>query len=229
MTKMNMTSLLVAATLFGAALPASASNIVNNGDFQTGNLTGWSTFTYSAVGGTSPTIGTQWGEGTVVSFDTTGSGASNAAVFNVGQTAGACCSDAGGGIQQTFSVSTAGNYSFYMDIASVNDASGQLNGDPGTFNILVDGQTLAKKVVFGFDNAFEVIRSSVQGTVGLATGSHVLQIEITRNAYAANTSTPLEYVDNVSATLTGTPEPGSMMLLLGALGSMAVQRVRRRS
>ena len=60
----------LAVTLVASAAP------VPNGDFETGDLTGWTTFTT-----TNGTIGTP----AVVPFDTTGSGASNAAEFNVGR------------------------------------------------------------------------------------------------------------------------------------------------
>src|SRR4051794_15573680 len=61
------------AALFVAAAAAAA---VVNGDFESGDLTGWTTFT-TANG----TLGTP----AVVSFDTTGTGASRAAQFNVGE------------------------------------------------------------------------------------------------------------------------------------------------
>src|SRR5437588_11523833 len=72
-------AVLLAVVVLGlTAVPASAA-IVTNGDFETGNLTGWTTFTTAggtANAGSAPTVS---------SFDTTGSGASNAAQFNVGQ------------------------------------------------------------------------------------------------------------------------------------------------
>jgi hypothetical protein len=69
-------------------LVASAAPVVN-GDFETGDLTGWTTFT-TANG----TIGTP----AVVSFDTTGTGASNAAKFNVGRQVLGSGAPEGGGI-----------------------------------------------------------------------------------------------------------------------------------
>src|SRR5215469_6911480 len=118
--------------LFGFALlcasltTASAGPILVNGDFQTGDLTGWTTFTTS--NGTNGA-----GLPNVVSFDTTGSGASLAAHFNVGAV-NVDGTEQGGGLDQSFNIATAGTYPFFLDIASQDDSDGQINSNAGTFS-----------------------------------------------------------------------------------------------
>ena len=89
-------------TLVASAAP------VPNGDFETGDLTGWTTFTTA-----SGTIGTP----AVVSFDTTGTGASNAAKFNVGQRRRLAGIPQGGGIYQSVNTA-AGEFDVSADVAA---------------------------------------------------------------------------------------------------------------
>ena len=105
------------------------ANLITNGDFQTGNFTGWTFFTT-----TNGTIGTP----AVVSFDVTGGGASLAAQFNAGEVAFTGLQE-GGGIEQTF-LSGAGATTISADIASNLDSLN--NGDFGTFSLLLDGITV---------------------------------------------------------------------------------------
>ena len=95
-------TLLVALTVLGVfAIPAAAAppTGLTNGDFKSGTLSGWTTFVTG-----NGTIGTP----AVVSFDTTGSGASNAAQFDVGQVTHNFPVYEGGGIYQSVST-TAGS------------------------------------------------------------------------------------------------------------------------
>ena len=73
-----MNSLWATVFAVGLLVPAAANaDLISNGDFSTG-LTGWTVFT--TANGT-----TGAGLPDVVSFNTTGSGASNSAQFNVGE------------------------------------------------------------------------------------------------------------------------------------------------
>src|SRR5438270_10051106 len=158
--------LLAVAVLGLTAGPASAA-IVTNGDFETGDLTGWTTFTTAsgtANNGSPPTVS---------SFDTTGSGASNAAQFNVGLTSGN--SQQGGGIYQTISL-TPGDFLLTADIAS----TAANNGDCGTFNLLIDGSTKATHS-FGACSLTDTSRAQLGATLhATSSGGHELRVLITR-------------------------------------------------
>ena len=94
------------AMLLGTFASGVNATLLTNGDFETGNLNGWTTFTT-----TNGTIGTP----SVTSFDVTGAGASLAAGFNVGNVQNP--GNNGGGIFQTFNFG-GGSLSVSVDIAS---------------------------------------------------------------------------------------------------------------
>jgi hypothetical protein len=213
---------LIAAcgVLLCTASPATADSIVlSNGDFQTGTLAGWTVFTTSA--GTNGS-----GLPDVSLFDTTGTGASLAAHFDVGGAAFPA-GPQGGGLRQSVVVPATGLYSIAADIASRDDASGQINGDAGTFMLLVDGGAVSSRALGGFTSPFEVLRGSLIGSTLLSSGVHTLTIEITRAFLSSGVHTPDEFVDNVSIQAASpTPEP-TTLLLLGSSLAMLVLVTRR--
>ena len=175
-----------------SAVPASAA-IVANGDFETGDLTGWTAFT--TVNGTA----NAGNPPDVQSFDTTGAGVSLAAHFNVGQTSGAGSSTpAGGGISQNVSLAP-GNYVLGADIATHN-SSGSRNADCGTFQLLVDGTAVAGKP-FGDCGDGTTPRAHLSATLDFGSaGTHQLEVLIERTYAAVDDETPDQYVDNVTVT-----------------------------
>ena len=217
------TSIKLAISAVSAALAVSSAfgAMITNGDFQTGDLSGWSTFT-TANG----TVGT--GLPSVVSYDTTGAGASLAAKFDVGDISG-CCTQDGGGIRQTIIAPDAAFYTFFADIAAENDLNGQVNGDPGQFRILLDNIGIGTTTLFGFATAHEVVRGSVSGTVALTAGSHVLSIELTRCCGGGGNNAPTQYVDNVGVTESAAPEPGTIATMLGGAAAILLRRKYRRA
>ncbi len=198
--------------------PASA-DVLTNGDFQTGTLAGWTVFT--TANGTNGT-----GLPDVVSFNTTGGGASDAAQFNVGEVV-FDSTQQGGGLSQTFLISAAGPYMLTEDFASQNSI-GEANEDAGTFSILIDGTTVATDSL-GEIGANTTLMGSFVELVNLSAGTHTIETEITREFTSASGETPDEYVDNISliARATPTPEPSSFVLFgTGILGLAGA--VRRR-
>jgi hypothetical protein len=124
----NTLSLIAAlVACVGLSTTSYAANVIVNGDFSTGDFTGWTLFTTAQGNVTS----------SVTSFDVTGSGASLAGTFIVGGQAG-FIGNQGGGIFQ-FVDTGAGTGTFSMNIAADNSGSGFFNGDGGTFSVLLDG------------------------------------------------------------------------------------------
>jgi hypothetical protein len=219
---MTMRRSLVVAGLLAVvgliARPASA-DVLTNGNFQTGTLAGWTVFVT-----TNGTNGT--GLPDVVSFNTTGGGASDAAQFNVGKADGSAPPpQGGGGLSQTFLISAAGPYMLTEDFASQN-SNGETNEDAGTFSILIDGTTVATDDL-GEIGANTTLMGSFDELVNLSAGTHTIETEITRQFQSVSGETPDEYVDNISLIASATPEPSSFVLFgTGILGLAGA--VRRR-
>jgi len=182
--------------------------LVQNGDFATGDFTGWTLFTTSPNGSLGfPPVPD------VISFDVTGGGATNAARFQVGQgTFDPAIFPAGGGLMQNVHTST-GTFMFTANIAAFFDGSLAggcfpprcSNGDGGTFSALLDWVTLAT-TSFGDITDQQTLRSVLSFTSDLHAGTHNLEILMTR--VAANHGgpssgltfgdTPFQFVTNIS-------------------------------
>jgi hypothetical protein len=184
--------LAVAAAALVAAGASSAATSVVNGGFDTGDLTGWTTFV-TGNGAIDPNG--------VASFDTTGGGASNAAFFSVGEVVFTGAEE-GGGISQTVTVA-AGVYAFTADIAVHVDLD-ESNFDCGTFSLLVDGVAVATHAFGGAPTTCiggNTYRSSLAAAVPLTAGSHQLRVLITRHFRQPPGLT--QYVDNVALAPAG--------------------------
>jgi len=177
-----------AAFALAAAGIASANgpSLIANGDFETGTLSSWTTFTTGN--------GTING-GNVQLFDTTGNGASKAAHFNVGDAVFTGLYE-GGGIYQSFYGQPSGASA---DIAA-HDTGGSGNASCGKFELLVDNVVIASH---DFDTcpAGGTVRAHLLGVVRNAgLGFHEVRIRITRPYTTFPGSTPDEYVDNVAVS-----------------------------
>ena len=207
----------------------SHANLIINGDFETGDLTGWTTFTTASATATG-----SLGASTVVLFDTNGdSNTSLAAQFQVGQvspgTIGGGSPLEGGGIFQDVNL-LAGDLTVSVDVAASSSGN---NAAGGLFELIFDGN-----VVDFFDigdiGAGTVERGSLLFQApNVVAGTHEVRIRMTRG-FGTGSSTPRQYIDNVSllgtpiATPTVIPEP--LSIFQGLIGLATVSFfVRRRS
>lgn len=203
-------SILCALALSAVSFSASAATITN-GDFETGDFSGWTV---------AQTVNGDSGMSGVGLFNTNGGGASEAAMFRVGQ-------DVFGGpaagitLTQTVSILTAGVYSFAADVAARGGRFTNLNG--GFFELLVNGQVIDSFATSRISR-FAVERDTLDGDITLAVGTVDLTIRITR-PYTQNRNVPVQYVDNVTVeALTPVPLPAGLPLLAVGLGGLAVLR-----
>ena len=180
---------LAVALTFAAVASAVGANGIVNGDFETGSLSPWTTFTTAngAIGGAD-----------VESFDTTGNGASLAATFNVGEVI-FTGSGEGGGIYQNFS---GAPYTVSADVAAQAAPAHPGNADCGTFFVQLDGSTIASHAFGGCPGSSVARWHFFVHIANGVSGFHQLRILIERKFTAAGpTLTPNEYVDNVRVDL----------------------------
>ncbi|MEO0944129.1 MAG: VPLPA-CTERM sorting domain-containing protein [Pseudomonadota bacterium] len=207
-------SILCAAAFSALAFGASAATITN-GDFETGDLSGWT------VGTTS---NGETGVSGVSIFDTGGFGASDAASFRVGQIDFDRRVNEGITLSQTISILSEGVYSFAAEVAALGGSSRNSSG--GVFELLVDDTLLD---IFDTESllAGDVERDTLVGEIFLGTGPVDLTIRITR-PFLQTANTPTQYVDNVTVSnLSTVPLPAGLPLLAIGLGSLVW--IRRKS
>ena len=221
MNPRHLMKLAAALFVLGALTVPARADLITNGCFGTGNLSGWTVFTTSN--------GTNGGPGLprVDLFNVTGMGLSLAAGFNVGQLVFISNDEEGGGLTQMVMAPVAGLYTFSLDISSRDDQDGQINVAAGTFSILIDGVTVASDDLGGFTSPGQILRGALSGTVSLTPGSHDFEILITRPFLSGGTDTPNEYIDNASLLAPSVPEPGSIALLGTGLVALGYWRRRR--
>ena len=216
----------VLATFFGAAF-AHAGLI--NGGFETGDLTGWTTFT-------TPN-GTIGGLGDVVSFDVGGDGTELASVRFRTATVAYSATPEGGGVFQDVTLAE-GTLAISAGIASFALPGPSNNLYGGLFELLFDG-VVVDSHDFGFILAGQTEHGLLSSSLSVSAGSHEIRLQMKR-PFAQNGTTPLQFVDDV--TLSGSaadgaglppappesiPEPGSLTLV--GLGLLGLARSRRRA
>ena len=200
-----------------AASQARADSILN-GDFETGDLTGWTVFTTpnGALGGPE--------HPGVVLFDTNNdSFESFAAQFRVGLIVPMAGAAGGGGIFQSVELSS-GFFAIIVDIAVSHTLSTGPNLAAGTFDLIFDGIFVASHD-FGSIVSGETEHSTLVANLGpVAAGPHEIRIQMTRPLLqsAGARGTPFQYVDEVR--LSSVPEPFALVLLAWGLAGLAAVR-----
>lgn len=207
-------AIIVALMVGGFAAGSAQANQLVNGDFETGNLNGWTVFTTG--NGTNGT-----GLPDVALFDTNNVGnGSLSARFNVGQIE-AGTSPVGGGIFQSV-VLTVGTFLLALDVAMLDDTSVP-NADGGLIELLFDNVVVDSHDFRQADLNVPEYASLSAVLPGVSAGAHEVRIRLTR-IYTSNLlASPYQYVDNISLSLV----PGPMTLGLLAIGAAFTRRRRR--
>jgi hypothetical protein len=221
----SIANLSFAVLFFAFIVPAQASQVLTNGNFDLG-LTGWTSYTTSKDATISeipsaPPNAPQPQNASVTSFNVTGTGASDALFLNAGGiTSG--LGQQGGGAFQSFTT-TGGLATFSTDIAAFTRTG---NLSLGIFSVLLDGL-----VMDTFDFADGVAgateRSTLDFTQNLTAGTHEIRLLVTR-PFGPGRGVNAQYFDNVSLDVTAAvPEPSTWaMVILGfaGVGFMAYRR-----
>ena len=188
MRRVAVTLVLLSTFVFDSRV-AHAS--LNNGDFETGDFTGWTTFTTEIgfISGNQPAG--------VFLFDVDGDGdLSQSARFQVGSLG---IVHSGGGIFQT--VTSRLPFSIEADIAASSSTN---NGSAGLFELIVNDVVIDSHD-FGRIDRGEIKRSALYSGI-IPAGSHEVRFRMTRRFKAS----PLQYIDNVE--LLQVPEPTTSAL-----------------
>ena len=161
---------------------------VRNGDFTTGNLSGWNVVI-------DPNTNVSFGFPRVESFDVDGDGQANGAMrVRLGRTD---TSQFGGtvAIEQQLLLA-AGDYIFSADVASQSQQSTG-NGGPGNYELTFDGEIVDQVLLNGTTiNGFQVIRDSLLATLtNVEAGYHTLRLAVSRGA--TNSREIYQFIDNI--------------------------------
>jgi hypothetical protein len=199
--KFSNKAYVVALMILWAARAVSQAQLIN-GDFQTGDFTGWTLFTTPQGG---------LGGATVVLFDTANTGSpSDSARFEAGQTSGTVTGvKYGGGIFQNMTLG-AGQLNVSLNIASESPGA---NGDGGTFELLLDGTVVASHA-FSSMAPSQPQWSTLSYSGSVTSGAHEIEVEVLRGSYLQVGETPYQYLDNVQLSGSAVPEPSTGLLLL---------------
>ncbi len=190
---------LALTVAFGGASNAAT---LTNGDFETGDLTGWTVFTSNngALGGA--------GFPLVLVLDIKGDGVvSKSAAFKVGQRvfAGLDSTPEGGGMYQTVTLN-AGSVTLTADIAVTYSSSRHArNLSGGLFELMLDDKVLDSHDV-GAIGAGTTERSHLSGSASVPAGTHAIRLRITRPAVVkVGTPAPVQFIDNIGLTVPPSP------------------------
>jgi len=179
---------------------ASASNLLVNDSFQSGDFTGWTLGT-TANGdpGSGFPIVTTWPLG-----------GSNAAKYEVGEVAFTGLFE-GATLSQNFS--TPGGSTILSFLWSAQGDGIHTNSDGGMFELLLDGVVLAQYDV-GQIAADLTISSTLSDTLVVSPGTHTFEIQILRRFATVPGNTPYQYVTaaDVEGAAPAVPEPSNLVL-----------------
>ncbi|MCX6644122.1 MAG: PEP-CTERM sorting domain-containing protein [Candidatus Bathyarchaeota archaeon] len=187
----------------------ATTNLLTNGDFETGNLTGW-TFFETPLADNIP------GYPKIVSFDTSTPGAfSKAARFINGSSV--VFTYAGGGIYQKV-VLPSETYQLSVSTAVYNPTSWWYS-DGEFFELLFDNQVV-DSYNYGELAPLTKYRHPLSAVLSVQGGDHQVGIRITW-PYKIAVNSPWQHVDDFNLV----PEPGTVLLV--GLGGLSLVRKRK--
>lgn len=191
---------------------ASASNLLINGSFQTGDFTGWTLNT---------TPDGSFGDGYPI-VTTWPFGGMNAAKMEVGEVSPEGIY-AGGTLSQIFT-SGGGLTTLSVMWAAQGDGIHQ-NAEGGLFKLILDGTVVDQHDV-GTINPNDLLSGTLTATLNLSAGQHTFEVDILRNFLTNPGNTPYQYITGADAEgAGGVPEPGTLVMLgTGALGIAGILR-----
>ena len=222
MTVKRLSQLGLLTIAMMALAPTVAPAAIINGDFSTGDLTGWTPF--DDPNGTANGEPTSGGLPVVTVFDVTGNGDSSAVQLRVGRTGGPAI-DQGGGIFQSIQTA-AGVLTLTVDFAV--EATGN-NAQGGLLELSVNGLVVDSEDILSV-SVGEVIRDQLTASLAVGAGSQEIRLSARRLFGAGSANTPAQYFDNVvaSGSAVAVPEPASTVSLLLAGLSLGACRIRRK-
>lgn len=201
---------LISFILILLSITKANANLINNGDFETGDLTGWTVFT-------TPNGTNGFWMPKVVDFDTCADEEySSSAKFKVGKIW--CWGSGGGGIYQFVNI-PAGQYELSVCTAVLDEKGCCGDMDGGLFELIFDDE-IVDSYYYGFVAKGITYRHELSADLSLdISGDHEIKIRITRNNRSLCGS-PYQYIDCVNMI---TPEPATI-ILLGLGGYVAIRR-----
>lgn len=190
----------------------SFSNMLVNGDFETGDLTGWN---WTPTSYPDPAMGTS-----VVTFEAKSGNPSLCFRVNPGtDMQHVSRSEEGGYLWQTLNLQAGLEYSVTIGAAAISAIYAN-NADGGRMRLYIGSDLLWDWSVGDIDY-LETLRNSYSGTyIPAATAQYEFQILFTRT-YMNSPTTILHYIDDVSVV----PEPATMLLL--GLGGLLLRQNKR--
>src|SRR6267378_5692180 len=170
-------AVLVAILLFAAQ--AGATNLIQNGSFQTNDFTDWTIGTTSSNG--------TWGSGypVVAGWPL---GGMNAAQGEVGEV-NFDGTQQGGTLTQTFG--SAGGAATESLLWAATDPFGG-NADGGEFTMFLNGVQIAQFDT-GTINQGQTLNGTLSASVPLVAGTNTLEIVVSRSFITVQNSTPFQY------------------------------------
>ena len=183
-----------------------ASNLLNNGSFQTGDFRNWSLdTTANGTAGIGFPIVTVWPLG-----------GSNAAQYEVGQVSFISGDFEGAMLLQGF-VTSDGTLDLAFNWAAMG--AGRSNADAGLFQLVLDGAVLNSFDV-GHIGPTDLLHGTLTSTASVTAGVHLFEIDILRPFQSGQGTTPYQFV--TGAFVREVSEPSSLLLLGSAIVGMAV-------
>ncbi|HXC98478.1 MAG TPA: hypothetical protein VN048_03990 [Verrucomicrobiae bacterium] len=209
---------LLSALLLAVAGTTQAQLV--NGDFATGDFTGWTLyntqgvaviggFQYPAYGGT---LVEQ-----VAPFDTAGTGTpQNSAEFQVGEVPPGLIG--GGGLGQGVGIYqyVPLNVGILNISANIAAQCGGENADYGTFLLLINGNVVDSYAFGSHLNGGATLLSTLDYTGTITAGTYQIAIEMRRGG-GYESYTPVQYLSDIQLSGTATPEPSTTALCTASL------------